>query len=210
MNDRFHKVLLTIVALLTLLGTGSQIAIAQTPGASPEASPVASPQATPVAAPQHGIRIADMDLTVDPGTDFNRFANGGWLDRTELPADSPRYGTFDQLDDQVTAQLNKVLADLPADPTTDTGKVKTVYEQALDMAARDKQGVTPLKPVLDHINAITTIQQGLDYQKTQAVPDGMQGVLNIYNGPSSQDATKNVAYLGSPVLSLPSIDYYLS
>lgn len=210
MKERFYRGLLAFVASITLIGTGSQIAIAQTPGASPAASPIASPQASPVAAQQHGIRIADMDLTVDPGTDFNRFANGGWLDRTKLPADSPRYGTFDQLDDQVTAQLNKVLADLPADPSTDTGKVKTVYMQALDMAARDKQGVTPLKPVLDHINAITTIQQGLDYQKTQAVPDGMQGILNIYNGPSSQDATKNVAYLGSPVLSLPSIDYYLS
>src|SRR5687767_14987870 len=29
----------------------------------------------------HGISAADMDLSVDPGVDFYRYANGGWLDR---------------------------------------------------------------------------------------------------------------------------------
>ncbi len=213
MNERFYRGLLTLVALITLIGTGSQ-ALAQTPyaspGASPEASPMASPMASPVAAKQHGIQIEDMDLSVDPGTDFNRFANGGWLDRTKLPADSPSYGTFAEPDDLVTSQLNTVIADLPVDPTTDTGKVKTVYTQALDMKARDAQGVTPLQPVLQRINEITSIEQGLAYQQAHAVDDGLQGLINIYSGPSSTDATKNVAYLGSPVLSLPSLDYYLS
>jgi len=68
-NERFYRGLLTLVALVTLIGTGSQ-ALAQTPyaspGASPEASPMASPMASPVAAKQHGIRIEDMDLSVDP------------------------------------------------------------------------------------------------------------------------------------------------
>jgi len=216
-KERFYRGLLTFVALVTLIGTGSQ-AFAQTPDASPEASPGASPQASPVASPmaspvaarQHGIRIEDMDLAVDPGTDFNRFANGGWLDRTKLPADSPSYGTFAELDDLVTSQLNTVIADLPVDPTTDTGKVKTVYTQALDMKARDEQGVAPLQPVLERINAITTIEQGFAYQQAHAVDDGLQGVINVYSGPSFTDATQNVAYLGSPVLSLPSLDYYLT
>ena len=35
----------------------------------------------------HGINVADMDLAVSPGVDFYRFANGGWLDRTNIPAD---------------------------------------------------------------------------------------------------------------------------
>ncbi len=35
---------------------------------------------------ERGLDPADMDLSADPTQDFYRFANGGWLDRTEIPA----------------------------------------------------------------------------------------------------------------------------
>jgi len=34
-----------------------------------------------------GIDTAGMDTTVRPQDDFYRYANGGWLDSTEIPAD---------------------------------------------------------------------------------------------------------------------------
>src|ERR1700683_1761020 len=32
-----------------------------------------------------GIVVANMDRSVKPGDDFYRYANGGWLKRTEIP-----------------------------------------------------------------------------------------------------------------------------
>ncbi len=32
----------------------------------------------------HGIVVANMDRSVKPGDDFYRYANGGWLKRTEF------------------------------------------------------------------------------------------------------------------------------
>ncbi|HEU0165951.1 MAG TPA: M13 family metallopeptidase, partial [Thermomicrobiales bacterium] len=209
MKDVLLERLAALMVFVTLVGSGGQIALGQTPEASPAATPFASPVASPAAAAKHGIKIEDMDLSVDPGEDFYQFANGGWLASTELPSDSPRYGTFDEIDDLVTGQLDTLVADLPADPSTDTGKVKTVYNQALDMATRDAQGVAPIRPLLDRFGKIATIDDGIAYQEKEARLDGMQGILNIYGGPSFTDATKNVAYLGSPVLSLPSLDFYL-
>ncbi|MDD5217504.1 MAG: hypothetical protein PHS88_05280, partial [Candidatus Omnitrophica bacterium] len=40
---------------------------------------------------------------VAPGDDFNQYANGGWLERTQLPADQPAYGVFNEIGDQVDA-----------------------------------------------------------------------------------------------------------
>src|SRR5271165_7011910 len=35
----------------------------------------------------HGIAIANMDPSVKPGDDFYEYSNGGWIKRTEIPAD---------------------------------------------------------------------------------------------------------------------------
>ncbi|MGB3305204.1 MAG: M13 family metallopeptidase [Thermomicrobiales bacterium] len=196
MRERVYKSLLALMVVATILGAGGQAALAQ--------SPVASPVAT-----QHGIAIADMDLTVDPGEDFYQFANGGWLGRTTVPADSPRYNNFSVIQEIVTAQLNAVVAELVADTTTDTGKVKTVYNQALDTDARNAAGITPIAPILDRLATISTIDEGLTYQEQDAMRDGVPGLFGLYADAAYDDATLNVAWLSGPRISLPSEDYYL-
>ena len=44
-----------------------------------------------------GIDLANMDTTVSAGTDFFRYACGGWNDAHPLTAEYSRYGTFDML-----------------------------------------------------------------------------------------------------------------
>ncbi len=41
-----------------------------------------------------GIVPANMDPSVKPGDDFNQYANGGWIKRTEIPPDRGRIGVF--------------------------------------------------------------------------------------------------------------------
>jgi predicted metalloendopeptidase len=180
-------------------------AVAQTPVASPEASPAATPVAT---VPGVGIQPADMDLTVDPGDDFYQFANGGWLARTKLPADEARYGVFDEINDRVNEELYGVIDGLDTDRSTAEGKARAIYEQYIDMETRDAQGVDPLQPVLDQMQAITTIDEGLAFQQ---VADTYQlgGLFAPYADASPEDATITSGYLAGPFLSLPSEDYYL-
>lgn len=206
MKQRTVRFLLILMAALTTFGSGGYfVATAQTP----EASPIASPAASPVAGQeQHGIRIEDLDLSVDPGDDFYQFANGGWLARTELPGDSPAYGVFDEINDQVTAQLQTVVADLESNRTTDTGKVKAVYGQFVDEEGRNASGIDPIQPILGRINAIDSIESGLLYQQDYALLDGV-GLFDLYSGPALDDATQNIGWLGGPYLSLPSQNYYL-
>ena len=95
---RFHRLGTLLVALLLALTSASAV-LAQSPVASPGGSPTAS---------THGVQTAHMDLLADPAQDFYQYANGGWLARTEIPADSPRYGNF-EFDDRIdrsTASLS--------------------------------------------------------------------------------------------------------
>ncbi len=136
-----------LVAVLFALSSLAP-ALAQSPVASPAASPVASPVAT-----THGIQVADMDLAVDPAQDFYQFANGGWLARTEIPADASSYGVFDALYDkteaQQFAQLDALMNDNTLQEGSDQWKAVEFYKQGVDMETRNAQGISPLQPQLD-------------------------------------------------------------
>jgi len=45
--------------------------------------------------PAFGFDQSGMDRTVEPGDDFYRYANGGWLTQAVIPADETSVGTFD-------------------------------------------------------------------------------------------------------------------
>ena len=63
----------------------------------------------------HGIDLQDMDLSVNPEDDFYRFANGGWLDRTEIPDTEGSYGVFNELAQKTDNQLVTLLVRLATD-----------------------------------------------------------------------------------------------
>src|SRR5574343_1794963 len=58
-----------------------------------------------------GINVNYMDKSTSPADKFNRHINGSWLDKTEIPADRTRWGSFDELrkntDDDVMAILKE-------------------------------------------------------------------------------------------------------
>src|ERR1700752_330788 len=47
----------------------------------------------------HGVAVPNMDPSVKPGDDFFRYANGGWLARTEIPPDRSDVGVNTELED---------------------------------------------------------------------------------------------------------------
>lgn len=190
-------VLLTVSAFLAPLATAQ------------ESTPVATPALEPNnGGAAHGLEIANMDLGVDPGDDFYEFANGGWLETNEIPSTSASYGVFDALYDEVTAELMDLLSDIDAQPGTDAERVQTLYEQATNVDERAENGVEPLRLALDHISAITTVEDTLAYHE-QAIFDGVNGLFSLYSGFGFEDSSINIAWLGGPTLSLPSSDYYL-
>jgi putative endopeptidase len=99
MTHRLGSLLLLAVAL----GCASTEAAKAPAAASPGAAPPAGATASAPDAGMHGVDLAGMDRSVPPGEDFFLHANGTWLEETEIPADSSRWGTFNILADHVDA-----------------------------------------------------------------------------------------------------------
>ena len=56
------------------------------------------------------IEPGDIDTSVAPCEDFFRYANGKWLDRTEIPASEPAWGGFNEVHER-NREVLRTLAD---------------------------------------------------------------------------------------------------
>lgn len=159
-----------------------------------------------------GIDLSLMDTKVKPGDDFFRFVNGAWFDKTEIPADRTRWGSFDELrqntDNDALAILKSAAANPKYNSKTDQGKAIALYKSILDTVARNKAGIKPLKPYLDKINAIKSVAD-LQNFLIWMEPQGGLGFFGVGVGPDSKNSNKNQVGLGLGSLGLPDRDYYV-
>src|SRR5215216_5348060 len=174
----------------------------------------------------HGINVADMDLTVSSRADFYRFANGGWLDSVDIPADRGFVAVRTEINDRVIAQqLDLLQAAATAGGTAagpDETKATALFAQGLDVAARDRAGIAPIQDALERIAAIDS--QEAYYAYLARAPfdgvgvtlhqpfDGVGGTLPLKVMADAKDSTTYALYvaLDYPTVGLPNRDYYLA
>lgn len=103
---------------------------------------------------QHG-----MDLTVNPGDDFYKFANGTYIKRLKIPDDMSSYGAFHILSELSLACQKTLLENLVKalpDPVSETGKLGLYYAGFMNQKEIDRLGKAPLETDLNHIKALQT------------------------------------------------------
>ena len=160
-----------------------------------------------------GIDLDNRDLSVKPGDDFDRYANGRWFDGYQLRDYDTRYGSFNALSDQAEAQTRDIIEALQARtdlaPGSDEQKVRDFYASYMNTAARDAAGIAPLKPTLARIAGIDS-SAALTAAFGRA---GMDGTNSPVSGGVSLDRKNPDRYLvGISVggLGLPDKDFYLN
>ena len=133
------------------------VACTRTPTAEQTAATAPPPAATAPAQPVIGIDVAGMDKAVQPGDDFNEYANGGWLKTAEIPADRSSTGIFLQVfqkAEQRQAELVKGLIDAKPAAGTDERRIADYYTAFLDTATIEQRGLAPVQPELDAIASL--------------------------------------------------------
>ena len=158
-----------------------------------------------------GFDTSGMDRAVSPGTSFFTYANGDWIQRTQIPADKTSYGAFDVLADLSEARVHGILeaaasANAPAD--TPLGKIGAMYRAFMDEQAIEAKGAAPLKPDLDEVRAVRTRDELAAVMGKSAT--GFQGaIFDLGIDADSKVPTRYSVYLGQSGLGLPDRDYYL-
>ena len=57
----------------------------------------------------YGIVVENMDTSVRPNDDFYRYANGNWLDKTEIPSDRVNWSVFSELRKKTDTDILNIL-----------------------------------------------------------------------------------------------------
>src|SRR6478672_6722637 len=158
-----------------------------------------------------GIDTTNFDRSVRPQNDFFRFVNGGWLKRTEIPADASSWGAFNELRERSRNSLHTILEDAAksnAAAGTEERKVGDLYASFMDTAAVERLGITPLK---NELTAIAALRTATDLPATFAhfARLGVQAPLNVGVGQDPKRSDVNIVLINQSGLGMPDRDYYL-
>jgi endothelin-converting enzyme/putative endopeptidase len=157
-----------------------------------------------------GVEKENFSKTLRPSDDFFRYVNENWLESTDIPPDQSNYGSFTALDIETKGAIRAIIeeASKSAIATPEAKQVGDFFKSYTDIEARNRAGITPVKPWLETIQAIRTQEDAIR----------VAGELSIYGIPSFFSAGIDVddrrsdqyaVYLYQDGTTLPDRDYYL-
>lgn len=164
-------------------------------------------------APKHQavIKKADLDLSVKPGENFFRYANGPWLDKTTIPDDKTSYTTFDVLREKKDHDINILLEEVKLQKDAQQGsvaqKIRDFYLTGMDKEKIETEGLSAIQPELESIENIKSMD---DFQNLVA-EFHKSGIGTLFGGSVFQDLKNNEEYrfyFAQSGLGLPDVEYY--
>lgn len=159
-----------------------------------------------------GIDLANMDTTVSAGTDFFRYACGGWNDAHPLTAEYSRYGTFDELFENSQKQLRELIEGLAAQKNNQAGsaaqKIGDLYNMAMDSVTLNKQGAEPVKAMLDKIAGMKDKSEIVPMM-TEMAHIGIGTYFRSYVYADPKNSSLNIFQMGQGGINLGEKEYYL-
>ncbi len=170
----------------------------------------------------HGIAVANMDRSVNPGDDFYEYANGSWIKRTVIPPDRASVGVFNSLDDLSNKRTAELIEDAgKSNPTAGSNarKIADLYNSYMNEDAIESRGIAPLRP---YLQAIASIRDKHELARSlgetlRADVDPLNNtnfhtanLFGLWVAPGFSDYQHYSPYLLQGGLDMPDREYYLS
>ena len=159
-----------------------------------------------------GLVMSNLDTAVKPADDFYSFATGGWQKNNPLPAAYSRFGSFDQLQENNNKRINSILGDLQKKHYkngTIEQKLSDFYRLALDVDRRNREGIAPVKPVLDEIEGARTVA-ALRQLQLKYADQGYGVQFGSYFSADDKNVSMNIFSVSQGGMTLSQKDYYIN
>ena len=155
-----------------------------------------------------GIALDELSADIRPQDDLFRHVNGAWLDRTEIPEDKARWGSFHLIAEQAEKDVHAIIEEArSAEPGTETRKIGDLYASFMDTARVDALGAAPIQAQLARVDAITGIPELLR-TVGELEREGIGGLIGTYIEPDPGNPQRYVVFFVQGGLSLPDESYY--
>ncbi|HYI50541.1 MAG TPA: M13-type metalloendopeptidase [Microbacterium sp.] len=159
-------------------------------------------------ASRSGLALDELSAEIRPQDDLFRHVNGAWLDRTEIPEDKARWGSFHLIAEQAEKDVHAIVEETrDAEPGTESRKIGDLYTSFMDTERIAELGAEPLREQLtraDAIDSIPTLLRTLG----ELERDGIGGLIGLYVEPDPGNPQRYVPFLVQGGLSLPDESYY--
>jgi len=110
-----------------------------------------------------GINTDELDQATRPQDDLFRHVNGKWLDRTEIPADKARWGSFMILAEESEKAVHEIIERAQsADEGTEERKFGDLYTSFMDEERVDALGVEAIRDELTFAEGVDSIPSLLE------------------------------------------------
>lgn len=158
------------------------------------------------------IDLSNMDLAVDPGNDFYKYANGNWIKKNPVPEEYSRYSVFEVLQEKNYKDLKAILEDASkntgTEKKTNEKKIGDFYSSGMDSAKINLEGITPLKDEFIKISAVKT-KDDLTKEIAHLHTIGIYPLFYISAAQDEKNSAMVIAQLQQGGLGLPDRDYYI-
>lgn len=164
-----------------------------------------------VPADDNGIHLENLDTTVAPGSDFYRFACGGWMDSHPLTDEFASYGTMIVMREKNAARLHEVIQEMASRKQLSGSleqKIGDLYRMAMDSTRRNREKLSPLHEDLNRIAALRT-KNDVTHYVAQAARKGIPAYFSVYLDADAHNSRMNLLQIGQGGLSLGEREYYL-
>ncbi len=159
-----------------------------------------------------GFDSAGADMATKPGDNFFRYANGTWIDKTQIPPDKPGYSLRLAMSDLTEQRLHEMLEAAATSgetpPVTLQGKVGAFYQAFMDEARVEKLGANPIAPQLAEVKAAKSRDE-LALLMGRTATDVESSLFNYSIDVDLKDPSRYAFYVTQGGLGLPDRDYYL-
>ena len=159
-----------------------------------------------------GFDLAGMDSKTKPGDDFFRYANGAWIDKTQIPADKPAYSLRLAMTDLTERRLKDLLEAAGAkqtdNPSTLEEKAGAFYRSFMDEGRVGQLGPKVIEAELNDLKNAKT-RDDFAALMGRTTTDFEFSLFNPVIDIDLKDPKKYAFYLGQAGLGLPDRDYYL-
>lgn len=127
-----------------------------------------APAATPSAEQPKEWIAADLagsvtaQAVVKETDDFHTAVNKDWLTSVDMSGGKMQVSSFTERADEVKKEITALLED-PSQTSTEAKLAQQFYNTYLDMKTRNAQGMEPVKPLIEDIENIKTLEDLTDY-----------------------------------------------